>query len=203
MLKTIIEDFRISNTDLHLDLFEYILILTSVIYALAVAQILAGVSRMAQANTTIRGFLPHKIWILNLFLFIFLIWWATWEFRTVSWTFPQYAYLLIAPMLLYFVCSLLTPLQLDEGGKDIEAHFKRVQRPFFGTYFFAVVAVIVDGNVLSDEPAWHSGRYGHVALLSVTVWGYFASSRKAHVAVAIITFVALLATVAARFWLPR
>ena len=49
------------------------------------------------------------IWVFNLFIYIFLIWWATWEFRAVDWTFPQYAYLLIAPTLLFFVCSLLIP----------------------------------------------------------------------------------------------
>ncbi len=185
-----------------MDLFEYILILTSVIYALAVAQVLAGVSRMAQSSSTIQGYLPQKIWIFNLFLFIFLIWWATWEFRSVDWTFPQYAYLLIAPTLLFFVSSLLTPLHLEGDGADLEAHFIRVKRPFFATYFLAVVAVIVDGNLLSNEPVWHSGRYGHVALLAASVWGYFSTSRKGQIVVAIVTLAALVATVA-RFWVPR
>ena len=161
-----------------MDLFEYILILTSVIYALAVAQVLAGVSRMAQSPSTIQGYLPQKIWVFNLFLFIFLIWWATWEFRTVDWTIPQYAYLLIAPTLLFFVCSLLTPIRFERGETNIEAHFKRVQRPFFATYFLAVVAVVVDGNLLSNEPVWHSGRYGHVALLAASVGVTFPQADK-------------------------
>jgi len=185
-----------------LDLFEYILILTSVIYALAVAQVLAGVSRMAQSSSTIQGYLPQKIWIFNLFLFIFLIWWATWEFRSVDWTFPQYAYLLIAPTLLFFVSSLLTPLHLEGDGADLEAHFIRVKRPFFTTYFLAVVAVIVDGNILSNEPVWHGGRYGHVSLLAASVWGYFSTSRKGQIVVAIVTLAAIVATIA-RFWVPR
>ena len=186
-----------------MDLFEYILILTSVIFALAVAQILAGVSRMAQSSVTIRHYLPQRIWIFNLFVFIFLIWWAQWEFRVVDWTFPQYAYLLIAPTLLFFVCSLLTPMNIELDGTDIEAHFLRVRRPFFATYFLAVVAVIVDGNFLSNEPMWHSGRYGHVALLAASVWGYFSSSRKGQIAVAVITLGALFATTLVRFWDPR
>ena len=186
-----------------MDLFEYILILTSVIYALAVAQVLAGVSRMAQSPSKIQGYLPHKIWIFNLFLFIFLIWWATWEFRTVDWTFPEYAYLLIAPTLLFFVSSLLTPLHLEREGADLEAHFMRVKRPFFATYFLAVVAVIVDGNILSNEPVWHSGRYGHVALLAASVWGYFSSSRKGQSVVAIVTLAALVVTIVVLFWVPK
>ncbi len=185
-----------------MDFFEYILILTSVIYALGVAQILAGVSRMAQSTLAIQHYLPQRIWFFNLFLLIFLIWWATWEFRTVDWTFPQYAYLLIAPTLLFFVCSLLTPLNLERDGADIEAHFKRVQRPFFAVYLLAVIAIVVDGPLLSDEPLWHSGRYGHLVLLAASVWGYFSSSRKGQIAVALVTLLALFATVA-RFWVPR
>ena len=83
-----------------MDLFEYILILTSVIFALAVAEILDGVSRLAQLPHPVRMFLPHTIWVLNLFVFVFLIWWASWEFRYVDWSFPFYAYMLIAPTLL-------------------------------------------------------------------------------------------------------
>ena len=186
-----------------MDLFEYILILTSVIYALAVAQILSGVSRMAQATGPVRGYLPQRIWIFNLFLLIFLIWWATWEFRSVDWTFPQYAYLLVAPTLLFFVCSLLTPQLLEGDGADIEAHFARVRRPFFGTFFFAVIAVVVDGNILSDEPVWHSGRYGHVVLMAASIWGFFASGKRGQTAVAIISLASLIGVTVVRFWLPR
>jgi len=186
-----------------LDLFEYILILTSVIFALAVAQILAGVSRMAQSTVPIRGYLPQKIWIFNLFLLIFLIWWATWEFRNVDWTFPQYAYLLVAPTLLFFVCSLLTPQQFGREDADIEAHFARVRRPFFGTFFLAVIAVVIDGNILSNEAVWHNGRYGHVVLLVASIWGFFSSTRKGQIAVAVVTLAALIAITVVRFWLPR
>ena len=106
-----------------LDLFEFILIITSVIFALAVAQILSGISRIAQSTSTIRPFLPHSVWVFNLFIFIFLIWWASWEFRDTQWTFPQYAYMLIAPTLLFFACSLLVPQELEGEEVSMEEHF--------------------------------------------------------------------------------
>ena len=186
-----------------MELFEYILILTSVIYALAVAQILAGVSSLAQTSATVRTYLPQSLWVFNLFLYIFLIWWATWEFRSVAWTFPQYAYLLIAPTLLYFVCSLLIPLRIEGNEVNLEKHFLRIRRPFFTTYLLASIAVMVDGNLLADEPLWHTGRLGHVSLLIVAIWALFTENRKSHVLIAIITLLALLGTVAARFWVPR
>lgn len=186
-----------------MDLFEFILIITSVIFALAVAQILAGISRIAQAEARISYFLPHSLWVFNLFIFIFLIWWASWEFRDVVWTFPQYAYMLIAPTLLFFACSLLIPQQINGDEVRMDDHFFRIRRPLFLSYFFATFAVIVDGNLLADEPLWHNGRWAHIGLLSLAIWAWFSSSRKAHLLIAILTTLALVAITALRFWNPR
>ena len=55
-----------------MDLFEYILVITSVIYALAIAQILSGIGRLAQTEATIRLFLPHTLWVVILFVCILI-----------------------------------------------------------------------------------------------------------------------------------
>jgi hypothetical protein len=186
-----------------LDLFEFILIITSVIFALAVAQILSGISRIAQSEAKIETFVPHSIWVFNLFIFIFLIWWASWEFRDNQWTFPQYAYMLIAPTLLFFSCSLLVPQQLEGKEVSMEEHFFRIRRPLFVSYFFAALAVIVDGNLLADEPVWHKGRFGHLAILGLAIWAYFSSNKNAHKIIAIMTMLAFVALITVRFWNPR
>jgi hypothetical protein len=185
------------------DHFEFILIITSVIYALAVAQILAGISRIAQSSSTIRLFLPHTAWVLNLFIFIFLIWWASWEFRAVQWTFPQYAYMLVAPTLLFFACSLLVPTVLADAEVRMEEHFYRIRRPLFASYFLAALAASIDGNLLADEPLWHEGRYGHVTLLAGAGCGYFTVNRRAHYLIALVSMLAIAFIVVTRFWLPR
>jgi hypothetical protein len=41
-----------------------------------------------------------------------------------------------------------------------------------------------------------------VALLAASVWGYFSTSRKGQIVVAMVTLTALVATIA-RFWVPR
>ena len=186
-----------------MDLFEFILIITSVIFALAVAQILAGISRIAQSKAKIKTFLPHSIWVFNLFIFIFLVWWASWEFRDTQWTFPQYAYMLIAPTLLFFACSLLIPQQLDGQEVCMEEHFFRIRQPLFVSYFFAALAASLDGNFLADEPVWHEGRIWHLAILGLPMWGYFSSNRNAHRIIAVMTMLAFVGLIAVRFWNPR
>ncbi len=186
-----------------MDLFEFILIITSVIFALAVAQILSGISRVAQSEISVSYFLPHSLWIFNLFIYIFLIWWASWEFRDVQWTFPKYAYMLIAPTLLFFACSLLIPQRFERGSSSLETHFFKIRRPLFLSYFFASLAVMIDGNLLGQEPVWHSGRWAHIALLSLAIWAWLTSNRKAHLVIAVATTLALVAVTALRFWNPR
>jgi hypothetical protein len=113
-----------------LDLFEYILIMTSVIFAMAVAQILTGLSRLAQSTSRIRPYLAHSVWTLNLFVMIFANWWANGEFRAVSWTLPMYIYMLVSPTLMFFICSLLFPDNLERGQVDLSDHFLRIRPPF-------------------------------------------------------------------------
>lgn len=186
-----------------MDLFSYILILSSVIYALAVAQILGGVSRLVQYPHPVRTFAPHTMWVINLFMFIFLVWWATWEFRAIEWTFPKYAYILIAPTLLFLACSLLIPESLRNDVVDLESHFFRIRRLFFGAYFFGALAVIVDGNVLGNEAIWHSGRVAHIVMLGAAIAGYVSANRKTHVALAAVTLIAYLGAALTRFLFPR
>jgi hypothetical protein len=185
-----------------LDHFEFILIITSVIFALAVAQILSGISRIAQSKSTIQAFLPHSIWVINLFVFIFLVWWVSWEFRNVQWTFPRYAYMLMAPTLLYFACSLLVPQQLEGPEVSMEEHFFRIRRPLFTSFFFTTLVVMVDGDLLADEPLWHSGRFGNLVMLGLAIWGYVSTNKNAHKVIAIITTLVFMVLIAVRFWNP-
>ena len=186
-----------------MDLFSYILILTSVIFALAIAQILEGLSRITQSSGSIRSFLPHSIWVLNLFIYIFLVWWATWEFRAIEWTFPKYAYILIAPTALFFACSLLLPRNVGDKGVSLEAHFFRIRRSFFASYLIGAFAVIIDGNVLSDEPILHWGRVGHAVILGAGVAGFASSSKRVQLAGALASLLAYSGLALTRFLSPR
>jgi len=141
--------------------------------------------------------------MINIFLFIFLVWWASWEFREIEWTFPMYAYMLIAPTLFFLASSLLIPQRLDNEGVDLERHFFRIRRLFFSSYFFGAFAVMVDGNVLSDEAIWHSGRIAHIAIIGAAITGYFSESKRMHLSLSVITLLAISGVALTRFLFPR
>jgi len=184
-------------------LFEFILIITSVIYAMALAQILSGVSRLAQTAATVRWYLPHTMWIAILFVWIALVWWSVWEFRLLEWTFPSYLYMLIAPTLVFFTCSLLIPQEMGKRELDLKAHFFRIRRPFLGSFAFATFVAVVDGSVLADEPFWFPTRVGHVALIVSVLVGLYTENKLVQNSVAAIVAIALLYIAITRMWNPR
>ncbi len=170
---------------------------------MAVAQILLGISRLAQSPAHIRPYFAHTVWGFILFTFIFLVWWATWEFRSIDWTFPKYGYMLIAPTLMFFACSLLIPQNLDDNEVDLAAHFFRIRKPLFWSFFLASVASVIDGNVLVDEAIWHEGRPGHLTILIAGFTGIYTTNRRAHNAIAVIVALGFAFVVVVRFWSPR
>ena len=186
-----------------MDLFEFILIITSVIYAMSVAQILSGVSRLAQTDVSIRWYLPHALWTLTLFVWIFLVWWSAWEFRDLNWTFPLYLYMALAPTLIFFACSLLIPQTISGQQLDMEAHFNKIRRPFIGSFLLATLAAVLDGSALADEPLRIPGRIGHVVLIATVFTGLFTTNKRAHTMIAAVAIAALVYITVTRLWNPR
>ena len=186
-----------------MDLFEFILIITSVIYAMALAQILSGVSRLAQTDATIRWYVPHTMWIVILFVWVTLVWWSVWEFRLVDWTFPSYIYMLVAPTLVFFTCSLLIPKEMRNQVIDLQAHFSRIRRPFLWSFAAATIVAVLDGFVLADEPIWFPTRIGHVALIGPVFVGLYTENKQVQKIIAAIVMMALLYIMVTRLWNPR
>lgn len=127
----------------------------------------------------------------------------SWEFRDVQWTIPRYAYMLMAPTMLYFACSLLVPHQLAGAEVGMEEHFLQIRRPLYMSFFFTTLVVMVDGDVLADEPLWHSGRLQNLAMLGLAIWGYVSTNKSAHKVIALMTMLMFIALIAIRFWNPR
>ena len=55
--------------------FEYLSVLISIILALGMTRVLAGVGEMLQALSRRRVYWVHAIWIINVFLYLVVAWW--------------------------------------------------------------------------------------------------------------------------------
>ena len=185
-----------------MDLFEFILVITSVVYALALAQILLGVGRLAQTEATIRLSLPHMLWVVILFLTILTTWWAGWEFRAVEWVFPKYVYMLITPVFVFFSASLIIPQRTDVKEVDLDRHFLKIRRLVLSSFFIAMLAQFADGPVLANEPLWFPGRIVQAAVLGTVLLGAFTTKRRLQELSSIVVFLFFVYITLTRFWNP-
>jgi hypothetical protein len=111
--------------------------------------------------------------------------------------------MILAPTLLYFACSLVMPQQIDSTEFMMDEHFFQIRKPLFVSFAFTTLVVMVDGDVLGDEPLWHTGRIGNVAMLCFAIWGYLTTNKNAHRIVAVSILLIFVGLIAFRFWNPR
>jgi len=166
-------------------MFEYVSILTSVIVGLGVAHLLRGAAGLVQHPGRTKIYWVHLLWVF--FMFFAAIFWWWFEFGLVSvqtWTFQLYLFVLCYAVLLYLMCALLFPTDLD-GYSGFEDYFLARRSWFFGclaTYF------LVDLADTWMKGAEHFGSLGveypvevaaHVILCLIAI---FTQNRRFHAA---------------------
>ena len=115
------------------DSFSYLSVLISIVLALGMTRVLAGVGEMLQARSRRKIYWVHVIWSVNLFLFMLVAWWVFYRWRNQQlWTFFLFVFVLISPTVLYLASMVLFPREgeVDESV-NYKTHFYANHRVFF------------------------------------------------------------------------
>ena len=159
-----------------MDFFEFLLIITSVIYALCMAPLLSGFVRVLQFDGEVKYFLPQIL--LSLYLLIF------------------------EPVLLYVACALVFPNKLDGDQFDMETHYYKVRVPILTVVLLAVTLVFVDGVVVGLESVWHGRRYAQVLTMGLLIWALIDVRRISQYTFTLGVLASMFVLVAQGFWVP-
>ena len=172
------------------------------IYALCVAPLLSGVVRIAQSTVPIVHYAPQAIWVVNQFLLILLMWWALWAFRSIDWTFSDFVFIAIEPVLLFFACSLLYPQSIDGAQVNLKSHFEKISGVFYATTFVLIIFLSFDGVFLGIEPVWNINRYFQTGVLVIIAWAFVDRRSVSQFAASIIYFVTAVGFIGYRWLSP-
>lgn len=185
-----------------MDLFEFILIITSVVYALCIAPVLSGFVRVLQFDGEIKHFLPHALFTVFLFLMVPLLWWTMWLFRDIDWHFATYFYMIIEPAVMFIACSLIFPQRFDNHGADLERHYYKIRVPLLISLLVLSVLVFADGVVLGTEAVWHDLRYIQIFFTAALVWALADKRRSAQFGAALGSILGVAILLFMGFWEP-
>ena len=117
--------------------FEYIGVLISVIMGLGITHLATGATKLIQNRDSVRFYVPHALWTINVLVYILLIWWAMfWWSGHDQWYAYEYLFVTLYAIVLFFMAAMLYPWDMDKNI-DVRAYFFRQRTWFFGAMFLA------------------------------------------------------------------
>ncbi len=106
--------------------FEYITVFVSILLALAVAELLAGLGRLIRERDHVRVYWVHVAWMLLIILTVTLSWWVIWNLRTHEFTnFLEFLALVVPRLIFVLVAFLLAPPISPAQPFDLRQYYFR------------------------------------------------------------------------------
>jgi hypothetical protein len=158
-------------------IFEYLMVMVSIVLALALAQLLRGITEIV---TNPNRYWIHTAWVAMMMLFVVQYWWAYWDFSAVSsWTLLRFVYVLLAPVLLFLSTYLLLPVYRPKDP-DWQVHFFSIRFWLFLTLIAASLVGTLGSWVLLGASLLHPYRVFQAMMLALLVVGLISKKHRVH-----------------------
>jgi len=111
-----------------MSLFEFLMVLVSIIVSLGIAEILTGIARLIRCRGSIQGYWVHSIVVTVVFFALLQQWWEIWGLRDApEWTFHGLLMMLTGPVGLFLIAHLLFPEPMQ--GANLREYYYGTMRP--------------------------------------------------------------------------
>jgi hypothetical protein len=132
--------------------FEYVLLLLSFIFTIALTHVLTGAARMIQHRRELSFSWPHALWMAQAFLLVVVNWAELWDFHTLKTIdLPTYLSAIAICVGNYFYCALVTP-DFERGESfDLVAFHRTQGRTYLAAGMVLIVISLVVNAAASAE----------------------------------------------------
>ena len=140
-------------------LFEFLMILVSVVIGLGLTEILTGGANLLRARDEVRWYWIHVLFQFGVFFALLQQWWEFWDMEGMGEiSFLAVLTVLANPIVLFLIAHLLFPTRA--AGADLERYYYRQSPLLWGL----VIAGTLEGTFL--QPLVFGDRVFHPANLS-------------------------------------
>lgn len=177
-----------------MDLFEYIAVLTSIIVGLGIAHLLKGLAQLVQHPDRHKVYWVHLLWVGVMFLNMIFFWW--WEFSLAEievWYFRDYVFIVLYAVILYLMCAMLFPSDLD-GYEGYADYFLSRRVWFFGLFAASSVVDVYDTLLKGTDHFFRLGTE-YFALTTIyilmAITGAATRRHSVHAGIVVLTLIFL------------
>ncbi len=178
-----------------MQMFEYIIVLISIVIGLALTHLMQGVAGLIQHPDRARIWWVHLVWVAYMFLNSIFWWWYEFRLQRIeAWTFSLYAFVVFYAFYIYLICALLFPRDL-EGYDGYRDYFLSRRKWFFGLLTGWAAVDLIDTAIKNTAETNYFASLGteylisQVALTLGAVVGLVSRRASVHATIAVLFFI--------------
>ena len=153
-----------------MSLFEYIMVLTSILIGLGIAELLRGVVRMLRSDFREGFYLPQILWAVFLFFYLIAVWWSRWDLReNFHWTLFQLLMSLAGPVLAYVSAGLIFP-----RNRPAREYYFRQQKTLFTSIPLIALIGLLHEIIIEKTPIFSFTTTMATILLVLTLFARYS-----------------------------
>jgi predicted neutral ceramidase superfamily lipid hydrolase len=150
----------------------------AIVLGLAITHLLSGfgrtVHRLAGHGRAISLDWIHLTWVVHIFLWMVFFWWYSYNWiGNQEWSFLVFMFLIVYTILLYLMCVILIPEDLDEV-EDFGAYFMSLRAWFFAGVILLILVDFLDSAAKGRDNVVDLGA-GYVSLRTFLLAGSVAA----------------------------
>lgn len=171
--------FNRATKELLMGLFEFLMILISVVVGLALSEVLTGVANLLRVRETIRFHWIHALFQIGVFFALLQQWWESWDLVGVgSVSFGMVLALLFPPVMLFLIAHLLYPRPATDA--NLEDYYYRQAPVLWGLVILGTAVGTFTGPLLEQEPVFHVNNLSGFPLMAICIALIISKSRLVH-----------------------
>jgi hypothetical protein len=159
-----------------MSIFEYLMVMVSIILGLSITQVLRGLSKIARSSQRSGVVVTYGVFLFALHV---QTWWALWDLSAVpEWNFVFFLMLISLPSVLFATSELLFPMATT-AETNWQAHYASVRKWFLSVLAFWTVLAVLETRIFLGVPLTHPYRIVQLSILGLIIAGLLLPARQA------------------------
>ena len=172
-------------------LFEFLMVLVSVVIGLGITEILTGWANLLRARDGVRFYWIHVAFQFGVFFALLQQWWEFWDLAGVGEiSFVAVLTVLTPPIFLFLIAHLLFPVRSEDV--DLEEYYYRHAPLLWGLVIVGTLQGTFVHPLVFDYPVFHLANISGIPMMALCVFLAVSKNRRVHAVLGPIVFLTVV-----------